>query len=1038
MTPARLEKIEEIFYAALDQEPDQVGRFLDKACQGDELLRRKVEALLASRQRVGSFIEDSAAGIATRIIGNGQADLVVGQTFGHYKISERIGSGGMGEVYLATDIIAGRKAALKLLPTQFTGDPERLKRFQQEAHAVVGLNHPNIVTVYEIGEDHSIHYIVSELIEGETLRERLTRGRMELSEAVDVAIQVASALAAAHQAGVVHRDIKPENIMLRPDGYVKVLDFGIAKLAEQELPVTTPKDEALLLVETNLGSILGTARYMSPEQACGAQVDKRSDIWSLGVVLYEMVTGHVPFTGDTSREVMSSILEKEPPPLTHYITQTPVELQQIVSKTLRKDRAQRYHSAHELLEALKDFHRKLEFESFFMSGFFDEVKRRKVYRVAAAYIIIAAGIIQLASAAFPAWDLPGWALRLVIVSLLIGFPLALILGWAFDITSQGIRLTPTAALGTHRRRNVIMLVATGVIISAAAGFLLLPRVSAYKVDKSIAVLPFENLSKDTENAFFAGGVQDEILTNLAKVADLKVISRTSVMKYKSDLERNLREIAKSLGVSHVVEGSVQRAGERVRVNVQLIDARNDAHLWAEHYDRDFADIFAIQSEIAKRIADQLRAKLSAEEKAAIVERPTADLVAYAYYTKAKELDTWSNWEGDEKNLNQKVDLLEKALQRDPNFALAYCELAKTQIDLANVIGEPERRKNLELAKKAAEAAVRVRPDLGEAHLALARYYFEAGVLTNDYDRAHEELTIARRNLPNNADALAIEARIGRHRNRWDVSLADLKRASELDPRNGELTFFLWQTYFEMRRYSECEQLIKRSAATGRPDLYDNHLLAMVKLAQGDPVAAQSLLEEVPLDFSPHAYIWGTRFTAALYLRDYDAASRVIAATPAKWADIAFGEQTSGWAEGQVARARGDKQKALAAFVAARKKMEERLADIPKDAIYLSEVATLDAGLGRKEEAIRGALRAVELLPIAKESLNGPTLVANLALVYAWTGERDRALEQLEIVATIPAEGVPTYGDLRFNPCWDDLRSVPRFDKIVAAAKAASR
>src|SRR5438309_1203123 len=297
MTAAQLQTIEEIFYAALDQEPDDVARFLETACEGDELLRRKVEALLASRQRVGNFIETSALGIATRIIENGQADLLVGQTFGHYKISKRIGSGGMGEVYLATDVTAGRKAALKLLPVRFTGDANRLKRFQQEARAVVALNHPNILTVYEIGADHSTHYIASEMIEGETLRQRLVRGRMEVSEAVDVAIQVASALAAAHEAGIVHRDINPGNIMLRPDGYVKVLDFGIAKLAEQEDPM--PKEEARLLVETNLGAILGTVPYMSPEQARADLVDKRTALWSLDVVLYEMVTGHQPFMGET-------------------------------------------------------------------------------------------------------------------------------------------------------------------------------------------------------------------------------------------------------------------------------------------------------------------------------------------------------------------------------------------------------------------------------------------------------------------------------------------------------------------------------------------------------------------------------------------------------------------------------------------------------------------------------------------------------------------------------------------------------------------
>src|SRR5438093_392384 len=436
MTPGRLQAIEEIFHAALHQEPDRISAFLDTACEGDELLRRKVEALVASHQRPGSFIETSAVGLATRIIQNGQADLLVGEKIGHYKISESIGTGGMGEVYLATDIVAGRKAALKLLPLRFTGDTDRLKRFEQEAHAVVGLNHPNILTVYEIGQDHSIHYIASELIEGETLRERLTRGPMQLSEAVDIAIQVASALAAAHQTGIVHRDIKPENIMLRPDGYVKVLDFGIAKLAEQELPVTTPRDEALLLVETNLGSVLGTVRYMSPEQACGGHVDKRTDIWSLGVVLYEMATGHAPFTGDTPREVMSSILEKEPPPLANYVARTPAELQQIISKTLRKDRDKRYHSAHELLQALKDLRRKLEAE--------------------------------LERAAAPLWL--RWARS----------PAALVL----IVLAAALALT----VPFFRHRNLT---------------------TSLPPDKSIAVLPLQNLSEDKENAFFADGIHDE-------------------------------------------------------------------------------------------------------------------------------------------------------------------------------------------------------------------------------------------------------------------------------------------------------------------------------------------------------------------------------------------------------------------------------------------------------------------------------------------------------------------------------------------------
>jgi serine/threonine protein kinase/Tfp pilus assembly protein PilF len=956
MTPARFQTIEEILRAALDQEPDRISAFLDTACEGDQVLRRKVEALLNSRERAADFIETSAVDLATKIIQTRRFHSLVGETIGHYKISESIGAGGMGEVYLAADIIAGRKAALKLLPLRFTGDPSRLNRFQQEAHAVVGLNHPNILTVYEIGEDHSVHYIASELIQGETLRDRLARGRMELSEAVDIAIQVASALAAAHQAGIVHRDIKPENIMLRPDGYVKVLDFGIAKLAEQEVPTTMARDEALLLVETNLGSILGTVRYMSPEQACGAHIDKTTDIWSLGAVLYEMVAGHAPFTGDTPREVMSSILEKEPPPLTRYIARAPAELQQIISKTLRKDREERYRSARDLVGALKDLRRKLEAE--------------------------------LERAAAPLWL--RWARS----------PVALVL----VLLAAALALT----VPFFRHRNLT---------------------TSLRPDKSIAVLPLANLSEDKDNAFFADGVQDELLSNLSKIKDLKVISRTSVMKYKSGLERNLREIANTLGVSHVVEGTVQRAGERVRVNVQLIDARNDTHLWAEHYDRDVADVFAVQAEIAQQIADQLQANLSPAEKAAIAERPTTDLVAYAYYTKAKEIDVYTNWESaeNEKAAKQKVELLEKATQRDPNFALAYCALAKAQLDL----------RNFELAKKAAEAALRVRPDLGEAHRELARYYYEA----RDFDRARDELTIARARLPNDSETFRIVGEIDRIQNRWDASLANLKKASELDPRNVEVGWHLGRSYLRMRRYSELEQLLTKQAASGGllDDSWIKMVLAEIKLAQGDPVAAQSLLEQVPLDFSPTGEIWDTRFTAALYLRDYDAATRVIAATPTRWGDeIVSREHPNGWADGQIARARGDEQKALTVFAAARKKVDAQWGHKAKDEWgYFALAAVLDAGRSRKEEAIREALRAVDLKPIAKDAYWGPAPVTDLALVYAWTGERDRALEQLEIVATLPGLG-PTYGDLLLNPCWDDLRGDPRFDKIVAAAKAASR
>ena len=535
------------------------------ACEGDELLRAKVETLLASHQRAGDFIETPAVGIATRIIENGQPDLLVGQRIGHYELCARIGAGGMGEVYLATDLTAGRKAALKLLPTRFTSDGERLKRFQQEAHAVVGLNHPNILTVYEIGEDHSTHYIASELIDGETLRHRLARQPMRMDEAVDLAIQVASALAAAHEAGIVHRDIKPENIMLRPDGYVKVLDFGIAKLAGEGLPATTGEEEAAETgrgeprpFETHLGSILGTARYMSPEQARGAPVDQRTDIWSLGVVLYEMLAGRAPFSGHTPMEVMTSILGTEPPPLANYVAQIPAELQQIMDRTLRKEPKERYQSAHELLEGLKSLRREMEFKERFTAAPF----WLRWTRSPAALVLV-----------------------MLVAALALAFPF-------------------------YWHRNP-------------------PRSSI--PEKSIAVLPFENFSDNKENSYFAAGIQDDVLTSLAQIHELKVISRTSVMAYQKPGGRNMRQISQALGVANVLEGSVRRTGDRVLVNVQLIDARNDRHIWAERYDRAVADSIGLQGELATQIATALKAKLAPEEKARLDVRPTTNSEAYVLY-----------------------------------------------------------------------------------------------------------------------------------------------------------------------------------------------------------------------------------------------------------------------------------------------------------------------------------------------------------------------------------------------------------------------
>jgi eukaryotic-like serine/threonine-protein kinase len=697
MTSTRLQRIEEIFHAALDQEPEQVGAFLNTACEGDDVLRRKVEALLASHQLSGSFIETSVAGVASRIIENRQADLLVGQTFGHYKILNRIGSGGMGEVYLATDMTAGRKAALKLLPMRFTGDANRLKRFQQEARAVVALNHPNILTVYEIGEDHSTHYIASELIEGETLRQRLARGRIELSEAVDVAIQVASALAAAHEAGIVHRDINPGNIMLRRDGYVKVLDFGIAKLAEQEAPAAMPKDEALLLVETNLGSILGTVPYMSPEQACGTPVDKETDIWSLGVILYEMVTGHQPFVGEAPREVMTSIREKQPPPLTSYSKQTPAELQQIISTTLRKDRRERYQSASEMLQALKNLRHNLELQ--------DELDR---------------------STTAPLW------LRW------IRSPAALVL--------------------------VLLVAALALVLPF---YLHRNLTTSLPPDKSIAVLPFADLSEAKDQEYFCDGISEEILDGLARVDGLHVVGRTSSFSFKGK-NANVSEVGKKLNVASVLEGTLQLEGDRVRITAELVNTRNGFHLWSETYERELQGVFAVQDEITRSIVTALKIKLAVSLPA----HEQRNTEAYELYLQGLFFSNKSS----EADLRRALTFFQTTLEKDPTFSRAWTGIAKVWYFLADVYVRPLEA--YPASKEAALKAIALDENDAEAHC----YLSEAKrVLDWDLEGADAELKRARELDPSSAPAHFFLALLPLFRGELPEGLRLVLEAEKLDP-----------------------------------------------------------------------------------------------------------------------------------------------------------------------------------------------------------------------------------------------------------------
>jgi serine/threonine protein kinase/Tfp pilus assembly protein PilF len=870
----------------------------------------------------------------------------------------------MGDVYLATDIIAGRKAALKLLPAHFTGDAERLKRFQHEAHAVVALNHPNILTVYEIGEDHSTHYIASELIEGETLRDRLTRGPMQLSEAVDVAIQVASALAAAHNAGIVHRDIKPENIMLRPDGYVKVLDFGIAKLAEQEVPVTIPRDEALLLVETNLGAVLGTVRYMSPEQACGEHVDQITDIWSLGVVLYEMVTGHVPFTGDTPSEVMSAILEKEPPPLTRYIRHTPAELHQIIDKTLRKDREERYHNAHDLLEALKGLRHKLEVEAELQP-----------------------------STATPSWLHWIRSLKAVVLILLIAaLALALPFYWHRNLTTS-----PP------------------------------PK-------KSIAVLPFENLSRDPDNAYFADGIQEEILTRLASIADLKVISRTSTQRYQSK-PGNLSEIAKQLGVANILEGSVQKAADQVRVNVQLVNAETDSHLWADTYDRKLTDIFGVESEIAKGIAESLQAKLTGPEEQILAVKPTNNPEAYDAYLRglAFEGRSSSSYATYSPDLTRKAaGFYERAVRLDPNFALAWARLSRVNAHLyfSGQVETPSAHR--EAAKRALDNAQKLEPNSPETLLALGYYQYWG---LRDYGSAKTTFGHVSKLLPGSSEVPKALGLIARREGHWDESVAYFEQALTLDPRNVELVIHAASTYTMLRQFPAALKLYDRALdiTPNDPDLIASK--AGIYQAQGNLQEAAKLLTEINAQtLSGNAF--ATKIIQLTLERNLGEAVRLLQDRQAQFHFASEFDKSSNQVGLALAqRLAGDTAGAKASAEEARNTLEQLYRDQPDNVALALSLSQAYAAMGEKDLALKTAAHPIMLLPRAKDSKVGPMLEENLALIQTMLGENSGAISTLTRLLQTPYGSV-IYGQapitptlLRLDPIWDPLRADPAFQKL---------
>jgi TolB-like protein/Tfp pilus assembly protein PilF len=683
-----------------------------------------------------------------------------------------------------------------------------------------------------------------------------------------------------------------------------------------------------------------------------------------------------------------------------------------------------------------------------IDNFFGELKRRNVYKVAIAYAVVAWLLIQAASILLPTFEAPAWVMKIFVVFLIFGFPPVLIFAWAFEITPEGIRRESEVAaeesIKRHTGRKIVAI--TVVLAVIAAGLLTFqlfrpksigtprPGESATGVvpPKSIAVLPFENLSEEKANAFFTEGVQDEILTHLARIADLKVISRTSVMQYKSGAPRNLREIGQQLGVAHVVEGSVQRAANKVRVNAQLLDARTDAHLWAQTYDRDLADVFAIQSEIAKAIADQLQAKLSPNEKKAIEQPPTTDLAAFDLYSRAKSLILTANFSAtQDPDLRKAIELLEEAVKRDPSFFDAYCQLALAHEQLYAVSGSDHTPARLALAEAAVQAATRLRPDAAETHLARAEYLYYG---LRDYAGALADLEIARRALPNDPRLFELTGYILRRRGQQEEGLRNLQRAVELDPRNIDTLQQIASSYQTLARYAEAIAALDRALAIVPDNVETRANRGQFYLFwKGDtrPLrqTIDAILAQGPGAIARAADIW---FFCALAERDPSAAERALVALGDNscWNEQAINLSRS-FGEGLLARMTKDEARARTAFEAARAQQEKIVQAQPDYGPTLCVLGLIDAALGRKDLALDEGRRAIALTPLEKDVVNSSRVLQHFAITATWTGDKELALQQLEAGLRAPAASMMlSYGSLKLLPFWDPLRGDPRFEKIV--------
>ncbi|MEW5702095.1 MAG: protein kinase [Candidatus Zixiibacteriota bacterium] len=866
---------------------------------------------------------------------------MIGQTISHYTITAKLGEGGMGEVYLATDTNLDRQVAIKFLSAGRSTDPEARQRFIHEAKAQAMLSHPHIATFLDVGEADGRAFLIMEYVEGRSLPELARDEKLTLSEILDLVIQVAEGLQAAHEHGIVHRDIKPENVLVTSKRLVKITDFGLARW----------KGATTL---TKKGTRMGTAYYMSPEQTEGRRVDHRGDIFSLGVILYELVCRQRPFEGETETAIAYAVVTETPEPLARYKTGVPEQLQSIVSKCLAKDPAQRYQSAADLVTDLTALRRTL--------------------------------------------------------------------------TGAG-RVTSTRIVAARRPWKLALAVVVGVAVVAAAGALvtryLLPSGrSVLPERKMLAVLPFENLGS-SDDEYFSDGITDEITAKLAVIRDLGVISRTSTMQYKNTTKK-LREVARELGVDYVLEGTIRwdksRDTSMVRVVPQLIRVSDDTHLWAETYQRPLTDIFALQADIASRIAEAMDVTLVGSEHAALEAMPTRNLEAYQAYLRGSDL----LWGPDltREDCQLAVQMFQRAVQLDSTFALAYAKLANVHTRIYRVGGDatPER---LGLAKAAVDRALALQPRLPWAHIALSYYYYWG---LRDYDAALRELSTAEVGLPNDPDILSARAFIWRRQGQLRDAVQQLQRAFVLNPRSVWLPQDISLTERYLRDYAPAIKSMDQSIALA-PDQVSGYVAKSQIFCfwRGDTSSARATLASSPNqddDYTRFGWLW-------LYWlgRDYPAALGQMARLSSRPLPLEDeGVMPKTLLRAMVYDLMSEPARARGCYDSARVILEDELKERPDDHRVHGALGLAYAGLDRKQEAIQEGKLGTEILPVSRDAMTGPLRVADLAQIYIMVGEYDQALDQIEYLLSIPS--LVSVSLLRLDPRYDPLRELPRFQRLL--------